>query len=60
MTTFQNMTGADIDIPALGIFAPAGATFDVPDGEAEGLRAQFVEKKSSKKAGSPVAEQGEN
>ena len=40
MATFTNVSGEDRDIPVYNLFVPAGADFDVPDEEADGLRAQ--------------------
>ena len=40
MATFTNVSGEDRDIPVYNLFVPEGADFDVPDEEADGLRAQ--------------------
>ena len=40
MATFTNVSGEDRDIPVYNLFVPAGGDFDVPDDEADGLRAQ--------------------
>ena len=40
MATFTNVSGEDRDIPVYSLFVPAGDDFDVPDDEADGLRAQ--------------------
>ena len=40
MATFTNVSGEDRDIPVYNLFVPAGDDFDVPDDEADGLRAQ--------------------
>ena len=40
MATFTNVSGEDRDIPVYNLFVPEGADFDVPDDEADGLRAQ--------------------
>jgi len=40
MATFTNVSGEDRDIPVYNLFVPAGDDFDVPDEEADGLRAQ--------------------
>lgn len=40
MTTFTNVSDEDRDIPVHNLFVPAGTDFDVPDEEADGLRAQ--------------------
>ena len=40
MATFTNVSGEDRDIPVYNLFVPAGADFDVPDEDADGLRAQ--------------------
>ena len=40
MATFTNVSGEDRDIPVYSLFVPAGHDFDVPDEDADGLRAQ--------------------
>ena len=40
MATFTNVSGEDRDIPVYNLFVLDGADFDVPDDEADGLRAQ--------------------
>ena len=68
MATFTNVSGEDRDIPVYNLFVPDGADFDVPDDEADGLRAQewCTEKTSTQTAPTvtvtaPVdAEQGDN
>ena len=40
MATFTNVSGEDRDIPVHNLFILAGADFDVPDEDADGLRAQ--------------------
>ena len=40
MATFTNVSGEDRDIPVYNLFVLDGANFDVPDDEADGLRAQ--------------------
>ena len=40
MATFTNVSGEDRDIPVYNLFVPDGADFDVPDEDADGLRAK--------------------
>ena len=40
MATFTNVSGEDRDITVYNLFVLDGADFDVPDDEADGLRAQ--------------------
>ena len=40
MATFTNVSGEDRDIPVYNLFVLDGANFDVPDDEADGVRAQ--------------------
>jgi len=65
MATFTNVSGEDRDIPVYSLFVLDGADFDVPDDEADGLRAQeWCTEKTSKKTETvtaPVdAKQGDN
>ena len=49
MATFTNVSGEDRDIPVHNLLVLAGHDFDVPDEDADGLRAQewCVEKTTS-------------
>ena len=56
MATFTNVSGEDRDIPVYNLFVPAGGDFDVPDDEADGLRAQerCTEKTSTPTVSTPT------
>ena len=56
MATFTNVSGEDRDIPVYNLFVPAGDDFDVPDDEADGLRAQewCTEKTSTPTTSTPT------
>ena len=56
MATFTNVSGEDRDIPVYNLFVPAGHDFDVPDEEADGLRAQewCTEKTSTPTVSTPT------
>ena len=56
MATFTNVSGEDRDIPVHNLFVPAGTDFDVPDEDADGLRAQewCVEKTSTPTVTTPT------
>ena len=56
MATFTNVSGEDRDIPVYNLFVLDGADFDVPDDEADGLRAQewCTEKTSTPTVSTPT------
>ena len=56
MATFTNVSGEDRDIPVHNLFVPAGADFEVPDEDADGIRAQewCVEKTNTPTATTPT------
>ena len=56
MATFTNVSGEDRDIPVHNLFILEGADFDVPDEDADGLRAQAwcVEKISTSTVATPT------
>ena len=58
MATFTNVSGEDRDIPVHNLLVLAGADFDVPDEDADGLRAQgwCVEKTSTPTVTEPTLE----
>ena len=58
MATFTNVSGEDRDIPVHNLLVLAGADFDVPDEDADGLRAQewCVEKTSTPTVTEPAPE----
>ena len=65
MATFTNVSGEDRHVPVYDLFVAAGADFDIPDADVDGLRAQvWCTEKISKKTETvtaPVdAEQGVN
>ena len=51
MATFTNVSGEDRDIPVYNLFVPVGTDFDVPDEDADGLRAQVW---CTEKTGTPT------